>query len=135
MGFRYSPDAQTERLTLARAGGLRVDPAEAQVYEQLIPFIQSHASGRFTYCTQDCPEVYFLSGLENPTRTMFDFRDDSKGRTDRIMSLLESRKVNVVAIKHAATNESHPDLALEGALAQRFRNSARIQTFEVRWDQ
>jgi len=135
MGFRYAPDTQTERLTLARAGGLRIFPAEARVYEQLIPFIQSHASGKFIYCTQDCPEVYFLSGLENPTRTMFDFMDDSKGRIDRIMSILESRKVNVIAIHHGAINQSLPDPALESALYQRFRHSARIQTFEVRWDQ
>jgi hypothetical protein len=135
MGLRYAPDAQIQRLTLARAGGLRVAPAEAHVYEQLIPFIQSHASGKFIYCTQDCPEVYFLSGLDNPTRTTFDFLDDPRGRTDRIMSLLESRKVNVVAIKHGAINLSRSDPALEGALDQRFPHSARIQTFEVRWDQ
>jgi len=135
MGFRYAPDTQTERLTLARSGGLRIFPAEARGYEQLIPFIQSHASGKFIYCTQDCPEVYFLSGLENPTRTMFDFMDDSKGRIDRIMSILESRKVNVIAIHHGAINQSLPDPALESALYQRFRHSARIQTFEVRWDQ
>ena len=134
-GYIYAPDTQTQRLTLARAGGLRVAPTEALIYEQLIPLIQSHASGKFIYCTQDCPEVYFLSGLENPTRTLFDYIDDPKGRTDRIMSLLESRKVNVVAINHTATNVSRPDPALEGALDQRFPHSARIQTFEVRWDQ
>jgi len=135
LGHFYVPDPQTQRLTLARAGGLRVAPAEAELYEHLIPFIQSHASGKFIYCTQDCPEVYFLSGLGNPTRTLFDFLDDPRGRTDRIMSLLESRKVNVVAISHAAGNQSPPDPALEGALDQRFRHSARMQIFEVRWDQ
>jgi hypothetical protein len=135
MGFYYAPDTQTQRLTLDRAGDLRVAPDKAQMYEQLIPLIQSHSFGRFIYCTQDCPEVYFLAGLGNPTRTMFDFLDDPQGRTDRIMSLLETRKVNVVAINHSAGSQSRPDVVLEAALDRRFRHSTKVQTFEVRWDQ
>lgn len=134
IGSSYAPDTQTQPLTLARSGGLRILPADAEVYEQLIPLIQSHASGKFIYCTQDCPEVYFLSGLENPTRTTFDFLDDPNGRTDRIMSQLATRKVNVIAINHHEGNQSPPDPGLEGALDQRFRHSATIGSFEVRWD-
>jgi hypothetical protein len=134
MGLRYAPDTQSERITLARAGGLRVAPAEAQLYEQLIPFIQFHASGKFIYCAQDCPQVYFLSGLENPTRTLFDFLEDPRGRTDRIMSLLESRKVNVVAINDNPKFSGPIDPVLRQALEQRYAHAMQFGPFEVRWD-
>ena len=133
MGKAYAPDTQTQRMTFARAGGLRIEPANAQTYEQLIPLIRSHASGSFIYCTQDCPEVYFLSGLENPTPTMFDFMDDPNGRTERILAALESHGVNVLAIHHRVTNQSNPDPALEAELRQRFPHSQNIESFEVRW--
>ena len=67
MGNYYQPNPQTQRLNLARAGGLRVDPEEAKQYEQLIPVVQEHAAGNsFIYAGPDCPEVYFLSGKQNP---------------------------------------------------------------------
>ena len=50
-------------------GSVSVYPKEAQLYQELIPVIQSHALGSFTYATPDCPEIYYLSGLRNPTRT------------------------------------------------------------------
>src|SRR5439155_25723243 len=67
LGTKYAPDIQTNRLTIARAGGLRVQPSDALLYDELIPLVQSHAAGKFIYAAPDCPEVYFLSGLQNPT--------------------------------------------------------------------
>src|ERR1700719_2027710 len=49
MGSRYAPDTQTEQITLARAGGLRVDPTDAQKPQELINKVQSHAGRGFVY--------------------------------------------------------------------------------------
>jgi hypothetical protein len=133
MGNSYAPDTQTERLTLPRAGGLRVDPGDAELYERLIPLVQSHAAGNFVYAAPDCPEVYFLSSLQNPTRTFFDYFDDPEGRTERILRTLENRNVNVVVI-NSEPQFSGPMLPdLKEALEDRFSHFEEIGRFQVRW--
>jgi len=97
MGYRYQPDPETRRLALSRAGGLRVAPGEAQEYERLIPLVQDHAAGEYIYAAPDCPEVYFLSGLRNPTRNLFDFLDEPAERTGGVLTALETHHVKVVA--------------------------------------
>jgi hypothetical protein len=134
MGNYYQPDPQTQRLNLARAGGLRVDPEEARQYEQLIPVVQEHAGGsQFIYAGPDCPEVYFLTGKQNPTRTLFDFFDPPAGRTERILATIESHQVKVAAILSQPAFSPAMASDLQTALRERFPNSARIGKFEVRW--
>jgi hypothetical protein len=133
LGYTYHGDEQTTALTLPRAGGLRIEADDAQLYERLIPLIQEHASGRYAYAAPDCPEVYFLSGLRNPTRTIFDFSDNPVGRTASILSAIERNQVNVVAIltKPPFSQPLAPDLHAE--LRKRFPNSETVERFEVRW--
>jgi hypothetical protein len=135
MGIRYLPDIQNERLTLPRTGGLRVDHDGARLYESLIPFVQAHASGNLIYATPDCPEIYFLSGLDNPTRTLYDYFDDPQGRTDRILRALDSHNINVVAINDNPTFSGPVDPVLRQALKQRYPHVTQFGPFEVRWNQ
>ncbi len=106
-------------------------------YERLIPLVQQHAAGGYIYAAPDCPKVYFLSGLRNPTRTLFDFFDNAMGRTERILNAIEAHQVKVVVIRNDRrilrqfSPSLPPDLA--GALQQRFPNSATVAWFEVRW--
>ena len=106
---------------------------EQEEYERLVAVLQARASGGFLYATPDCPEVYFLSGLRNPTRTFFDFSDDPVGRTARILDALEENRVQVVALNRRPhfSGEVPPDLAAE--LALRFPRTMQIGRFEVRW--
>jgi hypothetical protein len=131
--LHHAIDLRTERLSLARAGELRVDPGDARLYEKLIPVIQVHADGKFTYAAPDCPEIYFLAGLQNPTRTFFDYRDDPIGRNERILRALESHGVNVVAIdtEPQFSGALAPDLM--AALELRYPLSQDIGHFRVRW--
>ena len=133
MGKYVTPDTQTERLTIPRAGGLRVDAREAALYEAVIALMQKHARGQFAYAAPDCPEVYFLAGLQNPTRTLFDFLDDPSGRIERILSALETHHVDVVAIKQTPGFSEDMDPTLEGAIEERYPNSEDVGEFEVRW--
>jgi hypothetical protein len=133
IGLRYAPDTQTERLTLSRAGGLRVDPSDAQLYEELIPLVQSHAGGKFVYAAPDCPEVNFLSGLPSPLRTALDFSEDPLGHAERILRAIDNLEINVVAINLNPKHSSPMDAELKHALDLRFPHSSEIGYFQVRW--
>ena len=133
MGFSAAPYFQTAALILPRGGNLRIDPVQADVYEQLIPFIQAHTSGEFTYAGPDCAEIYFLSGLKNPTRTLFDSFDEPQGRTARILQAIDNHHITVL------TFNDHPDFAgminleLERAVKASFPYSKQVGQFHVRW--
>ena len=72
-------------------GGLRVGAEEQDEYERLVAELRAHASSGYMYATPDCPEVYFLSGLRNPTRTFFDFFDEPWAGP--LASSMPSRKI------------------------------------------
>jgi len=135
MGLQYVPDAQTERMTLERAGGLRVESSDARLYDALIPVIQAHAAGKFIYAGPDCPEVYFLSGLQSFSRHYFDYAEESVGDKERILDTIDSLDINVVAINLSPSFSDPMDGKLRLALDQRFPQSAEIGHFEVRWKQ
>jgi len=133
MHEHYQPDAQTAPLNLERAGGLRVTREEADLYEHLIHLVREHATGRFIYAAPDCPEVYFLAGFKNPTRSLFDFLDDSPGKSDEILAALQTHQVSVVVISdNPAFSSDLPD-KLREALEERFPASSEVGEFEVRW--
>ena len=77
-GSRFVETDETVRLKLARSG-LRVRAADATRYEALIGAVQVLAKGRTLWAGPDAPEVYFLSGVPNQTRTLFDFLDVTAG--------------------------------------------------------
>ena len=99
-GF-YRPDFPTADMQLARCG-FRVYQEDARVYRELVSLVQSHTStGSFIYAAPDCPEVYFLSGRKNPTRTFYDLFERSTGsRCGRILEVLDRHHVNVVVVNH-----------------------------------
>jgi hypothetical protein len=133
MGAPRSPNARFEQLTLARVTGLSVESSDAHLYEKLIPLIQLHSAGKFIYAAPDCPEVYFFSGLQSPTRHYFDFAEDPVGHTNRILHSLESLNVNVVTINRNPQFSGPMAPDLEGALEQRYPHLADMGRFQVRW--
>ena len=134
MGYFYQPDPETTRLQLPRAGGLRVDAARSQEYEELIPVIRAHAGfSDYIYAAPDCPEVYFLAAKRNPTRTLFDFFDDAAGHSQRVLAAIDARDVHVIALY--SRPEFSPPIAsdLMTTLRERFPQSRLVGQFEVRW--
>jgi hypothetical protein len=87
------------------------------------------------YAAPDCPEVYFLSGLESPTRHYFDYAEDPRDYSKRTLSVLDSLNVNTVAINRDPQFSGPMSPALYGSLQERFPNSTEIGKFEVRWKQ
>ncbi len=133
MGITAAPDVQTEPLKLARGGNLHVNPIQAQVYEELIPLVQAHASGEFTYAGPDCAEIYFLTGLKNPTRTLFDSFDDPEGRTERILQAIETHHITVLTFNENPGFAGNINWELEQVVKSRFPQSKQIGNFRVRW--
>jgi hypothetical protein len=120
------------RLGFAR-GGLVVGARDADRYDSLIRLLEAHASGGDVYAAPDCPEVYFLSGLKNPTRTIWEFLSDSVGRTARVLRALEDHHVTAIAINRLPpfSGPLPPDLL--DSLVARYPREDTLDLFTVRW--
>ncbi|HET7456909.1 MAG TPA: glycosyltransferase family 39 protein [Gemmatimonadaceae bacterium] len=128
----YAERAARAPLDMDR-GGLVVRRTERDEYTRLVAALRSHAVGGYTYATPDCPEVYFLSGLRNPTRSIFEFFDDPEQRTPRILGALQEHDVRVVALNQQPNFSGRIDAALDSALTARYPRSEKIGQFVVRW--
>jgi hypothetical protein len=132
MGERYIAPAAMQPLALTR-GGIDVPDYQAPVYRGLITALRQHARGGYTWASPDCPEMYFLSGLRNPTRSVFDFFDEPRGRTERVLAALDARGVTAVVLNRlpAFSPELTPDLI--APLEQRYPYAADFGPFQLRW--
>ena len=114
-------------------GGLTIRRNEHNEYVSLVALIHAHSSGRYIYASPDCPEVYFLAERENPTRTVFDFFDDPRDRTARVMSAIRASGADVAVINTAPRFSEKIPGDLYDSLTVRFDSSARVGLFEIRW--
>jgi len=105
------------------------------MYELLVRTLRDHSRSAYTYASPDCPQVYFLSGLHNPTRTLFDFFDDPVGRTPRILNELSEHDVTAIAINEQPEFSGPMPVDLQNALSTRYPFAEQIGTFTVRWRQ
>jgi len=134
LGFRYRPHDQTETLDLPRAGGIRVSAAEKSEYETLVRTVEGLNPGAYILALPDCPEVYFLTGRKNPTRTLFDFLDPHpEGRTQRILDAVDRLGVRVVVLNRNPLFSGPADGALLRGLEARFPSAREIGRFLVAW--
>jgi len=132
MGEHYVLDDQHYELRLPRAR-IEVSAEDRDIFERLVATVQEHARGEYIYATPDCPEVYFLSGLKNPTRTLFDFFDDPEHRTTRVVGTLEEKQIKVVVLNRASLFTRGIPLELEAAVRRLYPAADTIGRFEVRW--
>jgi hypothetical protein len=133
MGSAYSPDEDTALLDLPRGGGLRISPSEARVAEELYAVVKEHARGEYIYATPDCPQVYFLNGFRNPTRTFFDHFDFGPDRTARILATIHAHDINLVVLNDAPSFSDKVPLDLRADIEKEFPNHTSIDSFDVRW--
>ncbi len=132
MGTFYVPSRDLSALTLPRAR-LQVTLSDSVTYEALIPFVQQVAAGRRVWAGPDAPEVYFLGGFRNETRTLFDFFDADSVAAVPLPTRLQRLGVDVVVVKTAPPFS--PRLREEhlAAIAASFPNVRTIGGFEVYW--
>ena len=80
-------------------GGLLVSQEDSAQYATLMQAIARHDTGEFIYVWHDSPQIYFLAGKRNPTRTMFEVFDDSLARsTPYLVDRLKRTGVRLVVL-------------------------------------
>ena len=132
MGVLYQPYPPTAPLVMPR-GGLQVPDYDAVMYNLTVGVLQRHARGGYTWASPDCPEIYFLAGLRNPTRSLFDFFDDPAGRSARILTALERKGVTAVVLNRAPQFSPQISDELIAELERRYPFGANLGKFQVRW--
>jgi hypothetical protein len=134
MAVYYEPYVPTRMLHLPR-GGIEVPTYQADVLEPLVSLLRLRAHGGYTWASPDVPEIYFLSGLKNPTRSLFDFFDDTTGRSARILQALDSHGVTAIVLNRQPAFSPPPSDELVAVLEKRYPYAADIGPFHVRWRQ
>jgi hypothetical protein len=129
-GWRFVETDETVRLKLPKSG-LRVRASDAARYEALIGAVQVLANGRTLWAGPDAPEVYFLSGVTNPTRTLFDFLDDSA--TTPLIERVRAVQPSLVVLNLQPDFSPRPDQAMVDALRAEYPNVRGVPGFLVFW--
>jgi hypothetical protein len=114
-------------------GGPLVAPAVDAVYTRLVASVRAHARGRYIYAGPDSPDVYFLTGFENPTPTMYEAFDPPVDRARTIPPRLDSLGVTVAVVAHRRYVSGPIDPGLDSALARAFPQADTVGWFVVRW--
>jgi dolichyl-phosphate-mannose-protein mannosyltransferase len=120
-------------LDIPRAGILRVNSEQAYVYGRVISLVQQKAGNGAVYAGPDCPEIYFLAGVRNPTRMIVDAFEDYAHETSRVLAAIDSTNPNVIVINRVPEVSTPLPGDLRQTLAARYPNKAYIGNFEVRW--
>jgi hypothetical protein len=131
-GVAYVPFRTESPLKIDR-GPLRVIDEYNRIYTELVNFIRLHSTSRYIYAAPDCPEVYFLSGKQNPTRAIFDFLNDGENEPERIANLLNDKRINLVVMNSKPQFSKTIDPELSALIENRFRLAVHIGHFTVRW--
>ena len=132
LGIKFIPYTPDTALAIDR-GGLVVSEDDARTYEELVRALREHAAGGTIYAAPDCPEVYFLSGFPNPSRTIFDFLSIVKLDDQWTADLLSRAPIRAVVINTEPLVSPRLDDAVESLLERRFPQSQRVGRFIVRW--
>ena len=134
LGFRPDPSTETALLRLPRSGGLHVSPVDRDLYETVVPMVEALARGPYIYATPDSPELYFLTGKRNPTRTLFEFLDPHpETRTARVLAELDRDSVNVVVVNRSPLFSAPVSSDLVAGLQARYPMARTVGRFLVVW--
>jgi hypothetical protein len=133
LGFRYRPHNQTEAFEIERARGLRVTPWEKAEYEDLVRAVAGLDAGPEILALPDSPEVYFLTARRNPTRSLFDFFEESGDRDARLLRLVDERGISVVVLNRRPPFSAPIEGPLLDSLHARLNWTREIGRFLVLW--
>ena len=133
LGVRYTAYRPASVLDPDRAS-IQVTDADKTLYTQMLDLIRKHrGSTDYVYATPDCPEVYFLAGMRNPTRKIFDFLTQSESEPAELLEVLRAKNVKVVAINERPHFSGVLSPKLKALLMDHFPFSVDLGQFTVRW--
>jgi hypothetical protein len=131
MSSHFVHDYLKTPLGLDRGREILTDEGGAKQYRRLIKLVLDHSHSEYIYAGPDAPDVYFLSGKKNPTRTMFDFLDARAEQ--QAMEALRRRPIEVAVIRKRPQFSPPLDRRLETYIEIKFPNAEQVGRFEVRW--
>jgi hypothetical protein len=111
-----------------RAGGLNIE--EAVFFDNLARFLREHSPNGLMFAGNDCPELYFLSGLNNIAH------DDTGEAPEEILKAIRSDNLNLVVINDRPffpTAMIPAEVTAE--VSKRFPHVTRFGIFRVFWKQ
>ena len=125
--WSHLPSRLNAPLNLPRAH-LDVGAEDARVYQQLVSSIGEHLHGGQLLAAPDCPEVYFLAGLPNPSGRSYDFFSGNAS-----VDAAPWLKAQVVVVNHKPLFAKAPLPAVVTAVRREFSQGERLGPFEIRW--
>lgn len=131
-GLGFAPSTNVAPLDLPRSG-LRVEPLESVVYEAVITLVQEKARGGMIWAGPDAPEIYFLSGLPNRTRTFFDFLDGPALNDVSLIERIDALAAEVVVVKKNAQFSPALSLAVVDSLRRTYTSQRDFPGYLVLW--
>jgi hypothetical protein len=131
LGFRHVPRHFDADLDMPRAH-LKIATEEAELYRDLVSATERHLGGGQLIAGPDCPEIYFLLGLFNPSGALFDFLSDNSERLFHDNAASRSG-ANVVVVNRIPqfSPALTPDVLAQ--LRSEFPHGEEFGKFEVRW--
>lgn len=109
-----------------RTGGLKIE--EAAFFDNLSGFLTEHSPNGLMFAGNDCPELYFLSGLTNVAH------DDGGAPPEEILKAIQSDNLKLVVINDAPYFPGaaiSPEIKAE--VMRKFPYSTRFGIFHVFW--
>jgi hypothetical protein len=137
-GVRAGFGATGSRMETPRCG-LDLWIGDVREYDQALAILRARARGGYVWAGPDAPEVPFLAGLRNPTRTIFDVFDSDydappRERIARLLRDFDAHGVTAVALNRLPAF-SHALISTEfaAALQAYFPHGTTLSKFIVVW--
>jgi hypothetical protein len=134
LGLTAARAEPIRRLDLLR-GRVLVPASDASDYEAVVEILVARARGGFTFAGPDVPEIYFLAGLRNPTRSLLDFLEPSSIGADRVLATIDEHHITAVVTNGKVKYSSPLNPRLEAGLDSRFPATRTIGRLTVRWSE
>lgn len=141
-GMSYQPALRTTAIASDRAQVV-YDAEAAKFFSEVVAEVTKRTPpGAPILALPDSPDIYFLTGRTNPTRTFFDVFDADYGtpeRDRRLLELIDREGVQLVVLRNLpAVSPDGISANLREELRARFPNVTYVQEgnvryFSVRW--
>jgi hypothetical protein len=119
---------------LGAKASVRVLPSEKKRVDEVVSLLRAHTNGRYVFAGPDLPHLYFLSQLENPTRSLFDFLDRRQSARGRLLlDTLVARDVTAVAINIEPEGSRPLEPKTLAALERMYPKHRVVGGIDVRW--